>query len=231
MNKLNYLKNMNVLLAEDDEIIAKSLINVLSIFVKNVYLAKNGQEAINLYNMHDINIIILDIEMPHLNGIEVAKEIRKKDMCTPIFISTAFNDTKYLHNAIPLMLCDYLIKPLNFEQIKNTLLKCLEYIDKQGLLIIQIDKNCTYNTTTGEIKLNNEEKIILPKNEKKLLDILLKNKNQLVTKEYLENEIFEMDYSDSSLKNLVYRLKKRLNLNIIVSIKDLGYMISSYEDA
>jgi DNA-binding response OmpR family regulator len=89
--------------------------------------------------------------------------------------------------------------------------------------------NCIYNKTLGEIHIKGEETIILPKNEKKLLDILLKNKNQLVNKEYLEYEIFDMECSDSSLKNLVYRLKKRLNSNIIVNIKDLGYMVTNYE--
>lgn len=223
MRDLEYLKSMSVLLAEDDEVIAKSVHNVLSVFVKEIFIAENGKEALAIYQTQKLDIIILDIQMPYLSGIEVAQEIRKSDTKTPLFITTAFNDTSHLHKAIPLMLVEYLIKPLSFEQIQNTLLKCVSYIQKQGLLLIKITNDIAYNKITGELSIYEKQSVSLPKNEKKLLDILLEHKNQLVSKEYLEREIFDLKCGESSLKNLVYRLKKRFPSEFIHNEKELGY--------
>lgn len=223
MRDLEYLKSMSVLLAEDDEVIAKSVHNVLSVFVKEIFIAENGKEALAIYQTQKPDIIILDIQMPYLSGIEVAQEIRKSDTKTPLFITTAFNDTSHLHKAIPLMLVEYLIKPLSFEQIQNTLLKCVSYIQKQGLLLIKITNDIAYNKITGELSIYEKQSVSLPKNEKKLLDILLEHKNQLVSKEYLEREIFDLKCGESSLKNLVYRLKKRFPYEFIHNEKELGY--------
>ncbi len=223
MRDLEYLKSMSVLLAEDDEVIAKSVHNVLSVFVKEIFIAENGKEALAIYQTQKPDIIILDIQMPYLSGIEVAQEIRKSDTKTPLFITTAFNDTSHLHKAIPLMLVEYLIKPLSFEQIQNTLLKCVSYIQKQGLLLIKITNDIAYNKITGELSIYEKQSVSLPKNEKKLLDILLEHKNQLVSKEYLEREIFDLKCGESSLKNLVYRLKKRFPSEFIHNEKELGY--------
>jgi DNA-binding response OmpR family regulator len=223
MKDLEYLKSMRILLAEDDAVIAKSLFNVLDVFVKKVFVAKDGKEALDIYNKESIDIIILDIQMPYMSGIEVAQQIRKSDTITPILIVSAFNDIAHLHEAIPLMLVEYLIKPLSFEQIQKALSKCVFYVQKQGLLLIQINQDITYNKTIGEFCIYKKEKITLPKNEKKLLDILLQHKNQLVNKEYLESEIFDLQCGESSLKNLIYRLKKRCPYDFIYNVKELGY--------
>lgn len=225
MKNLAYLKNMTILLAEDDEVVSNSLANVLNIFVKEVIAVQNGRDALNIYKKKHIDIVILDIDMPYINGIDVAKEIRKNNTIMPIFITTAFNDVTHLHEAIPLMLTEYLIKPSSFDKIQKTLFSCVEYIKKQGTLLSNIDKQTTYNMITGELFVNGSDKVILPRKEKKLLDILLNNKSQLVKKEYLESYIFDLEYSESSLKNLVYRLKKRFQTEIIVNVKELGYMV------
>lgn len=225
MKNLEYLKNMTILLAEDDEVVSKSLINVLEIFVKKVISVENGRDALDMYVKKHIDIIILDIDMPYINGIDVAKEIRKKDTSTPIFITTAFNDIDHLHDSIPLMLTEYLIKPVNFDDIQKALLNCVDYIKKQGDLLYKIDKNTTYKRETGELFINASKTLVLPKKEKKLFNILLKNRGKLIEKELLESEIFDLDCHESSLKNLVYRLKKKFHTKLIVNVKDLGYMI------
>ncbi len=224
MKQIEYLKEMRVLLAEDDDVFAKSLVNVLEIFVKEVIVAQNGQDAIDIYNNSSVDIVILDIDMPLMSGIEVAKEIRKSDTITPIIITTSFNDKEHLHKAISLMLIEYLIKPVQFDTVQKALNDCVEYLKKQGQLVIKIDEKTTYNKLNGELSIEGIETISLPAKEKKLLNILLENKNQLVKKEYLENEIFDLKCNETSLKNLVYRLKKRFHSELIINVKELGYI-------
>lgn len=225
MNCFEYLKDMTVLLAEDDEIVRNSLVNGLDIFVNRVVAVGDGISALEVFGSDNIDIVILDIGMPKLNGIDVAKKIREEDSSTPIFIITSFDDTERLRNAIPLMLVEYLIKPLKFEQIQKALIKSVEYIDRQGGLSYQIDSKTTYNKLSGKILYSTGSSVTLPKREKQLFDIFLKNKTRLLTKDYLEEFLFEMECTESSLKNLVYRLKKKLPADLILNVRDIGYML------
>jgi len=225
MNCFEYLKGMTVLLAEDDEIISNSLVNGLELFVSQVIAVDNGISALEVFNRGHIDIVILDIGMPKLSGIDVAQKIRETDSGTPIFIITSFEDTERLRHAIPLMLVDYLIKPLKFDQIQTALIKSVEYIDRHDGLSCQIDSQTTYNPRSGKIFHSTGTSVTLPKRERQLLDLLLKNKTRLLTKSFLEESLFEMECTESSLKNLVYRLKKKLPANSIRNIRDIGYML------
>jgi DNA-binding response OmpR family regulator len=224
MKNSDYLKKMKVLLAEDDKIVQESMINVLNLFVKEVTVANNGAEALQIYESENPDIIILDIDMPIIDGINAAKRIRETDTSTPIFIVTSFKDINHIQEAIPLMLVEYIIKPLKFEQIRDTLLKCVDFLDKQGLLLYTIDKKTVYNKISGELEYSDKDKVVLPKREKELLDLFIKNENRLLQKSYLEDVLFDLECNEGSLKNLIYRLKKRLNPEIIVNVKDMGYM-------
>jgi DNA-binding response OmpR family regulator len=81
-----------------------------------------------------------------------------------------------------------------------------------------------YNKLSGELIYDDKPAEVLPKREKELLDMLINNKNRLLKKEFLEDTLFDIECSDSSLKNLVYRLKKRIQGDHIVNVKDMGYM-------
>ncbi len=224
MKPHDYLKEMTVLLAEDDKSVRESTMKALEVFVARVVAVEDGAAALRHFNSGVVDIAILDIEMPQKSGLEVAREIRSRDEITPIFIISAFNDSEHLHQAIPLLLVDYLIKPLTFEQLKNALLKSVDYLDKRGGLTYAIGKEASYNKRSGTLVSVDGQETFLPKREKLLLDLLIKNRNKLLTKELLEDLIFNLDCTETSLKNLVYRLKKKLPADLIVNVRDIGYM-------
>ncbi len=224
MNYFDMLKNMTVLLADDDTIFRDSLSNSLNVFVERVITVADGRAALERFASGVADIVILDISMPLLNGLDVARKIREKDSVTPLFIITSFNDTEYLRNAIPLQLVEYLIKPLTFDQLQNALIKCVKYLEKQGKLSYSINQQTSYNKLSGELKVDGGTPVVLPKREKLLLDLLLQNRNRLLEKSFLEDYLFEFDCTDTSLKNLIYRLKKKLPAEQIINVRDLGYM-------
>jgi len=103
----NDYANLTLLYVEDDEIIRQNAVEYLSNYCQKVFWAKDGQEALLVYKDKKPNIIITDIEMPRLNGLEMAKRIRKKDKKTPIIIATAFTEKEYLLQAVELQLVKF----------------------------------------------------------------------------------------------------------------------------
>lgn len=123
MKDYNLLSELNVLYVEDDEGIGKLLQNFLNRDVKNLYFAKDGKEGLELFKKQDLDIIITDIQMPNMNGLEMIKEIKKIDRDIPIIITTAYNDNTFLFEAIELGVRYYLIKPIDLEKLLDILLE------------------------------------------------------------------------------------------------------------
>lgn len=122
------LKNLNLLYVEDDETVRADLTSLLSKFFGTVYSAKNGEEGLLLYkkNQKDIDVIIADINMPVMTGIDMLKKVREFDKEVPAIFATAYSDKEFLSDAIKLKVFEYMIKPLD---IRN-LMVCLNEIAK-----------------------------------------------------------------------------------------------------
>ena len=111
----------SVLYVEDQKDIQEEFVDILSLFVDNVILASNGQEGLEKYHEHLPDIIITDIQMPVMSGLDMIKEIRNKDMETPIILTTAFNENSYLLDAISLGVEHYLLKPIMLPRLQERL--------------------------------------------------------------------------------------------------------------
>ncbi|ADG93316.1 putative PAS/PAC sensor protein [Arcobacter nitrofigilis DSM 7299] len=134
--KHSIINKSTILYVEDENILREEISNLLQGFFQKVFIASNGEEALALYekNKIQIDIILTDINMPKMNGIELISQIRQKDMNLPILICTAFNESKILIKAIKLGVSDYIIKPL---QMITTLKICAKIltIRKNELLV------------------------------------------------------------------------------------------------
>ena len=108
---------MRILVVEDDQIIREGISEYLSEFGYDIIQAKDGQEALKYFNNNEINLVILDIQIPFLNGLEVLKEIRKKSKL-PVLMLTAFNDEEYKINAFSSLADGYMEKPFSLPVLK-----------------------------------------------------------------------------------------------------------------
>ena len=108
---------MRILVVEDDQFIREGISEYLSEFGYDIIQAKDGQEALKNFNNNDINLVILDIQIPFLNGLEVLKEIRKKSKL-PVLMLTAFNDEEYKINAFSSLADGYMEKPFSLPVLK-----------------------------------------------------------------------------------------------------------------
>lgn len=218
------LKSLTLLYAEDNHDIRESTLKTLKILFKDVYTAKDGVEALNIYNNHTINVLLSDYVMPNINGYELAIEIRKINKSIPIIICSGYMDKDKLLNAIKIGAINYIEKPLQFSDLMNTMEKVVEILKKENLLKINILENLSYNYI-NKVLLKDDITISLSKKEIALIEYLLNKRAQLSTQEELLDAVFEEKNEMNNLRNIIYRLKKKVDLNFIITIKDLGYMI------
>lgn len=223
--QIELFKNMSVLYAEDDELLRESTTKTLEFFFNTVYSVKDGNEALGIYNNKKPDILIFDIKMPYIDGLELSSIIRKSDSIIPIIITTCYSETEDLLEAIKLNLIEYIIKPYNFEQLRQALLQCLERLDKYGLLLITLKNNTIYDYC-NKIVIQEGQKISLTKNEMLIFEYLIRNRSKLLTYDLIES-FLEKDTSVTrvGIKNTVSRLRKKIGKNAIINIYEMGYMV------
>ncbi|QOY54212.1 PAS domain S-box protein [Candidatus Sulfurimonas marisnigri] len=137
---LDILKKYTVLYVEDNKEISEEIAFFLSLKVKELFIAYNGEEGIDLFKQNKPEIIITDIQMPIMNGIEMINIIRQNNKDIPIVVTTAFNESDYLLQAINLHVDAYLIKPLNLKEFMESIGKIVEPME----LRVQLDENNYY---------------------------------------------------------------------------------------
>ncbi len=115
------LENLTVLYVEDDIDTQRLIKQILSSLAKEVYVASEGEEGLALFKEKRPEIVLTDICMPKMDGLEMAKEIRDLDPTQPIAIFTAFDDPSYLKKAAELDIGTYLLKPFDREQFFNSM--------------------------------------------------------------------------------------------------------------
>mgnify|MGYP003610734684 FL=1 len=151
----NINKNIKILYVEDDEIARENGVEYLQNFFEQIYEASDAIKALQLYEKYQPDIIITDIQMPKLNGLEFVKRIRQKDKKTQVIIITAFSDKDYLLKAIELGLVKYLVKPVREKEFEEALFLCINALEKDETNIIQLDEITFFDTFNKNIFIKN----------------------------------------------------------------------------
>lgn len=219
-------ENIKLLYVEDDEIARENAVEYLENYFNTIYEASNAIDALKLYKEHKPNIIISDISMPKLNGLEFVKEIRKTDKKTQIILVTAFCTKEYLLEAIELGLVKYLVKPVEENSLKEALNLCLEAICEDNSNLIEISENIIFDSFNKNLKID-DELIKLRAKEILFLELLIKNKNRVVSYEEIESYVWhDSVMTKDALKTLVKNIKSKLPKDIIENLASVGYKIA-----
>ncbi len=150
-NRLEHFKRYTVLYVEDNHEIAEEIAFFLGAKVKKLYSAYDGKEGIELFGEMRPDIVITDIQMPRMNGLEMIAQIRDIDAEVPIIITTAFNETEYLLKAIDLQVDGYLMKPLNIKEMVSRLEKIIEPLELRKELLTKNSELETINADLDKI--------------------------------------------------------------------------------
>lgn len=221
----NINKNIKILYVEDDEIARENGVEYLENFFETIYEASDAIIALQLYEKHKPDIIITDIQMPKLNGLEFVKRIRQKDKKTQIIVITAFCDRDYLLKAIELQLVKYLVKPVREKEFEEALFLCIDSLKEDCSNIVKLDESTYFDLFNKNLVIN-DEVVKLRAKEILFLELLIKNKNRYVTYEEIENFVwFDSAMSKDALKTLVKNIKTRIPKDKILNLTNSGYKI------
>jgi len=225
-NLLEQFKNYTILCVEDENGIRKRLVNTLKYYFKDVLEASNGEDGYDLYLEYKPDIVLSDIEMPNKNGIEMIQLIREKDLRTILIMVTAYSNEEYLLDLINLNVNQYILKPINSDNLLTGIIKGLGDKLTKNLLF---SKDCYFDIKKYQLFYKNE-KITLRKREIEFLILLYKNKNSILNYEQIEEYIWkDKSMSMSALKTFIKELRQKLPLQLIHNIPQTGYKLEGFK--
>lgn len=220
---LEKLKDITILCVEDEDGIREFVVNTLKYYFKEVYEAKNGEEAFEMYEDYKPKIVLSDIQMPNMDGIGLVKKIRKNDSSTMIIMLTAYSNEEYLMDLINLNVDHFILKPLNSKKLNEALLK---YIEKNFSEELYLHEDLKLDLSKRVLIYKDSEIITLRKREKDFLHLLYKSKDSIVSYNQIEIELWQDKFmTDHALKSFIKELRHKLPVNIIKNVSQEGYKL------
>ncbi len=221
------MQKSKILLLEDDISLNETIGEFLEDEGYIVISAYDGISAEEIIYENKFDILLLDVNIPGLNGFKLLKRIRENGNETPTIFITSLNSTDDLSNGYESGCDDYIRKPFELKELLlriKTIIKRGFFHKKEKKIII--NNNIYYNIDNNEL-IKNDQKITLNNKENELLKIFLQNQNQIISHEKIYETLWTFDetYSDNSLRAYIKNLRKILGKDTIVSIKKLGYKI------
>lgn len=220
---LDVLSNKRVLCLEDEPGILKNITESLQLFFGEVVGVKDGLEALDEAMSGSYDVLVFDIGVPHMDGLEVVKKIRAAGISVPIVILSSHTEQEYLWRAVELKITRYLPKPYD----KNAFIKALQDV------AAELINHAPIFSINDELKYDFAKKIIyvkdsachLSKSESKLLEYFLARKNQTVTYEQLFDYMWEFEQpSKEAIKAIVKELRRKIGKDVIKNLYAVGYL-------
>ena len=219
-------KNIRVLYAEDEAGIRENISFVLSLFFKDVLVAKDGQEALELFEEGKPDLLIFDICMPKMDGIEVLQRIRKIDKEIPIIVLTAHTEQNYLFRAIELNITRYLLKPFSKDALLGAIKECVFKLLK-GKESINLGRGYVFDFVTKNLHYQGNP-IPLSLHELKLMQVLSTEPQKIFSFDELIEAIWGWEVvTKEALKSLVKTLRKKLPEPLIENVFGVGYKLDT----
>jgi len=214
---------MKVLVVDDEELIREVLKEYLENDKYEVIEAGNGEEAITKAKENDINLIIMDIMMPKMDGFSAVKEIQKFKSVPTIMLSARGEEYDKLL-GFDLGIDDYVTKPFSPKEVMARVKAVLKRQNSVGEEYVY--KTLVVNFTAHTIKIDDKEIDVTPK-EYELLTYFINNKNIALSREKLLNQIWGYDFygDDRTIDTHIKMLRNSLGKyrNLIVTVRGMGY--------
>jgi signal transduction histidine kinase len=193
---MDRLSQITLLYVEDDELIREELAETLEFDVKELYIAENGIEGLKKFRQFMPDIVISDVKMPKMNGLDMAREIRKISPNTPIIITTAFSDSEYLMKAIEIGINRYVTKPIDIDKLYSA-------IDELATILLHKREKQKQEEYLRYI-LDFNPSFILIANKKKIeyINQTFLNFLGFNSFEHFTNEVEKVDYLIENIKDI-----------------------------
>jgi len=218
-------KDITILFAEDEKRLAKLIESAIESYFDSFIMVSNGEEAIKKYHKIKPDIIITDIMMPKMNGLELAKEIKSIDEDIPIIILSAYSHTDMLLEAIEIGVKKYFIKPFNPDELLQYLTTLIPKVRKNK--IEDLIDNFHFDIKNKKL-YQNETEILLTKREGDFFSILIEKKDYGVNNEIIKFILWrDKDVPNDRLRTFIKRLREKTSKRLIENISSQGYRVKT----
>ncbi|MBO5442295.1 MAG: response regulator [Alphaproteobacteria bacterium] len=216
---------MRILLIEDDSLIGDGLKIGLEKLGFNVDWFSDGADGKEALSQAPYDAVILDLGLPGQDGLSILKEWRAAGHKEPVLILTARGDVDQRIIGLNSGADDYLGKPFALMEVQARLNALIRR--QNGHIIPTIAyKDISFNPMTRNVSRNGKEIVLSPK-ELSLLELLLLNKNKVLSKETIENKLYSWDddVSSNAVEVHIHHLRKKLGKDIVKTINKIGYIL------
>ena len=215
---------MKLLITEDDATIREGICAYLSEFSYEIIEARDGREALSKFESNKIDLVILDIQIPFINGLDILRKIREKSNL-PVLILTAFSDEEFKITAFSNLADGYIEKPFSLPVLKARI-DALITKNYEKFEVFSY-KDLEVNFSNFSAKINNTEAEISAKEIEVLKYLLLNEGRALTRKQILENVWKESENIpfDRVIDVYIKDLRKKFGLDCIKTIRNVGYKL------
>jgi two-component system OmpR family response regulator len=218
---------MRILIAEDDQVLADGLLRSLRGAGYAVDRVGSGTEADAALAAHEFDLVILDLGLPKMHGLEVLRKLRARGAGVPVLILTAADSIEQRVKGLDLGADDYMAKPFSLQELEAR----VRALTRRGLgsASALIKHGPLTFDATGRVAYINEQMIDLSARELSLLEVLLQRAGRLVSKDQLVERLCEWgeEVSNNAIEVYIHRLRKKIEQGPIriATVRGLGYCL------
>jgi two-component system OmpR family response regulator len=216
---------MRLLLVEDDLQLSQSLSKALKREGFSLQAVSNGREAIVSLEFDQIDIVILDLGLPDMDGLEVLKQIKTKKITCKVLVLTARDQLSDKVKGLDAGADDYLVKPFEYDELSARIRVLERHLSHREQPLLEIGELSL--DPSGHVAFLEGNDLELSKKEYMLLKALMESIGRIQTKENLEAKLY--DYGEEVMSNSIevhiHHLRKKLPKDLIKTVRGIGYTI------
>ena len=218
---------MKILLLEDDTLLNEIIEEFLEELGHEVVSTFDGQEAIETIYEHNFDLLLLDVNVPSLNGFDLLKSLKNNSIDIASIYITSLHTSNDMQKGFDSGADDYIKKPFQLSELNLRInnISRLRQIEKTGLKVLSPD--ISYNYDTKNITMQTKQ-IHLSKTQAKIFEYFLKNENKIISIEEigLNNWTYDEIPTDSTIRTYIKNLRKIIGKDRITTIKGVGYQVT-----
>jgi DNA-binding response OmpR family regulator len=215
-----FIKDKTVLYIEDEEMIRKNVTELISDYFGAFDTASSGEEGYEKFLDNKYDIIIVDIELPKMNGIELLGKIRELNKEIHLVVISAHTKTEYLLGSIPFKLEQYIVKPLTSRKIKELLTTLNGAFSSDS--VVELVSAVLLNRETSSVSFLGKE-FSLTKRELGILSILADKK--VITYDEIDRQWEDEVPSENAVRSCIKKLRRKLPTGILKTHSGIGYYV------
>lgn len=214
---------MKIFLLEDEIILCESIKNYLEKIGHEVNMCYNGKKALKIIENESFDMLILDINVPDLDGFKLLEILHKKHFFIPTIFISALTDIEDITKAFDLGCKDYIKKPFHLKELEIRIEKISKDLEDKKHIILS--NNYSYSVEKKTLYFD-KTPVKLSKRQLQIIDLLAKNRGLIVDFDMFREYIYKEEFVDNpTIRAEISRLKKLLKEDFIVNIRGLGYKI------